>query len=225
MLFSPSLPPFRAVLLDMDGLSLDTEGTYCLAWRRAAAEFGFHLDESTCEDLFGRQADDVEQQISRLLGGAYDREQFYRTAERHWREHLQTHGVAPMPGLTTLLNRLQTGAVPHALATNSDRGHAEECLSHAGLSGVFEVMVTRDQVRRGKPAPDLFLEGARRLGVPIASCLVLEDSATGIEAARAAGAITVLVQRREALRLRLAERADAAFSSLEAFERDLAGFS
>jgi len=215
MLSSPGLPPFEAILLDMDGLSLDTEGTYCLAWRQAAAEFGCRLEESICEDLFGRQAEDVERILGSLLGGVYDRQRFYRTAERHWRTHLQTHGVAPMPGLLSLLKRLQQGSVPHALATNSDRGHAEECLNHAGLSGVFEVMVTRDQVRQGKPAPDLFLEGARRLGVPITACLVLEDSATGIEAARAAGAIAVVVQRRDALRLRLAERADAAFDSLE----------
>lgn len=222
MMTNNPLPPFAAVLLDMDGLSLDTESTYCLAWRQAAAEFGHLLDESICEDLFGRQADDVERLISQLLGSDYDRARFYRTAEKYWREYLLTHGVQPMPGLTALLDHLNQRGIPHALATNSDQSHAEECLQHARLTGAFRVMVTRDQVSRGKPAPDLFLEGARRLGVPVTACLVLEDSATGIAAARAAGAIPVLIQRRDSLRLRLAAEAHAAWASLEELIRVLA---
>lgn len=220
-MINPVLPPFQAILLDMDGLSLDTEGTYCQAWRQSALEFGVHLDESICEDLFGRQSHDVEHIISQLLGAAYDRTRFYHTAERYWRQHLLTHGVEPMPGLISLLNRLQTLAIPHALATNSDLGHAEECLMHARLDGAFQVMVTRDQVKLGKPAPDLFLEAARRLGVPIQSCVVLEDSATGLEAAHAAGAIAVLIQRRDRLRERLRANAHAVYTSLDEFERQL----
>ncbi len=216
------LPPFAAILLDMDGLSLDTETTYCHAWCRAAAELGHQLEESVCEDLFGRQAEDVERLLSQRLGVIYDREYFYRSAERHWRQYIQEFGVAPMPGLLSLLDHLRHHAIPHALATNSDLGHAEECLGYARLTGAFEVIVTRDQVRSGKPAPDLFLEAARRLNVPIEACVVLEDSATGLEAARAAGAIPILIQRRESLRAQLTQHAHTSHASLEEFGQILA---
>ena len=209
-----ALPPFRAAILDMDGLALDSESTYCHAWRFAAAELGRELDEAFLHGLFGKHADDVERDLMEILGEAYERERFYRSAERHWREHLAQHGMARMPGLDDLLALFLRRGLPFALATNSDGIYAHECLRLSGVESEFPVIVTRDQVRRGKPEPDLFLEAARRLGVPPEACLVLEDSATGLAAARAAGTIAVLVQRRAETRRRLAAEAVLAVASL-----------
>jgi beta-phosphoglucomutase len=211
---APALPRFRAAILDMDGLALDTESAYCHAWRQAAAEFGCELGDDFCQGLFGRHADDVERAIREVMGEAYQRREFYRSAERHWRLHLESHGVALMPGLRELLALFRRSGLPFALATNSDAPYAEECLRRAAVAPEFAVVVTRDQVARGKPAPDLFLEAARRLDTPPAACLVLEDSATGLQAARAAGTIPILIQNREALRRKLANRARLAFASL-----------
>jgi beta-phosphoglucomutase len=210
----PGLPPFRAAILDMDGLALDSEATYGQAWRLAAAEFGFELSEEFVQGLFGRHADDVEQALRGLLGEAYGRERFYRSAERHWRAYLEEHGMVRMPGLDALLAVFRRRGIPFALATNSDGIYARDCLRLSGVEADFPIIVTRDQVRRGKPEPDLFLEAARRLGVPAEQCLALEDSATGLAAARAAGTIAVLVQRREAARRKLEERAVMALESL-----------
>ena len=209
-----SLPPFRAAILDMDGLALDSESTYCQAWRRAAAELGFDLSEAFCHGLFGRHADDVEEALLRELGGAFQRERFYRSAERHWHDYLETHGMDRMPGLEALLEVLRGRAIPYALATNSDAPYAWRCLRLAGLETEFGIVVTRDQVKYGKPAPDVFFEAARRLGVPPGCCLALEDSATGLAAARSAGTITVLVQGREDARLKSRSRANFDFASL-----------
>jgi HAD superfamily hydrolase (TIGR01509 family) len=198
----------------MDGLALDTESTYCHAWRSAAADLGFDLSEEFCRGLFGRHADDVEQALKTALGDAFDRRSFHESAERHWRRYLDEHGIKPMPGLKELLAVLRHRAIPYALATNSDGPYAGECLRRSDLEETFRVVVTRNQVERGKPAPDLFLEAARRLNVPPALCLVLEDSETGLEAARAAETVPVLIQRREDVRNRLAERAVASFGDL-----------
>lgn len=210
----PRLPPFQAAILDMDGLVLDSEATYGHAWRLAAAEFGSELSEEFVQGLFGRHADDVEQALRGLLGEAYGRERFHRAAERHWREYLEAHGMARMPGLDALLAVFRRRGVPFALATNSDGIYARDCLRLSGVEADFPVIVTRDQVRRGKPEPDLFLEAARRLDVPAEQCLALEDSATGLAAARAAGTIAVLVQRREDTRRKLGEQAVMALASL-----------
>ncbi|MDD5033925.1 MAG: HAD family phosphatase [Methylococcaceae bacterium] len=195
---SRQLPEFRAVIFDMDGLVLDTEPTYASAWRQASAEFGLMLDDEFLHSLFGRHADDVEAALEDRMGGSFDRDRFFDLAARYWWEHLQTRGVAPMPGLLELLTVLDSNHIPYALATNSDAPYARACLCRGGLEGRFPVTVTRDQVAVGKPEPDLFLEAARRLEVFPEHCLVLEDSPTGLIAARRAGAFPVLVLARSA---------------------------
>jgi beta-phosphoglucomutase len=213
-------PPFRGVLMDLDGLVLDTEPTYCHAWQRAGAELGFEPGEDFWQGLFGLHVDDVERRLRDALGERFDRAHFHRSGARHWRDYLDRHGIATMPGFPELLGLLRRRAIPHALATNSEARFALECLERAGVAREFPVIVTRDQVARGKPAPDLFLEAARRLAVPPELCLALEDSETGLAAARAAGTVAVLVQRREAARLRLKAGARFCCASLH----DVAGW-
>jgi HAD superfamily hydrolase (TIGR01509 family) len=209
------LPAFSAVIFDMDGLVLDSETTYCGAWRKAAAALGHELDDAFFESLFGRHADDVVQALAAELGPRFDREGFFRAAERYWFEHIETHGIPRMPGIEALLARFREASIPYALATNSDGHYARLCLERGGLHDAFPVMVTRDQVALGKPEPDVFLEAARRLNVDPAACLVLEDSETGLMAARAAGTQPILIQRREDLRARLEPLAKLALFSLE----------
>lgn len=214
---TPVLPAFAAVILDMDGLVLDSEATYCHAWRQAAAEAGHALDAAFFEPLFGRHADDVVRALAERLGPHFERDTFFRAAERHWFELIEAQGIPPMPGAAALLERLRQRAIPFALATNSDGPYARVCLERGGLQEAFPVLVTRDQVARGKPEPDVFLEAARRLGVTPAQCVVLEDSATGLLAARAAGMHPVLIQRRESLRATLRPLALLALASLDDF--------
>lgn len=208
------LPPFSAVILDMDGLVLDSETTYCAAWRRAAADAGHDLRDGFLESLFGRHADDVVQALAGELGPRFDRGEFFRAAERYWFEHIEAHGIPRMAGVEAVLAHLREASIPFALATNSDGPYARLCLKHGGLDEAFPVLVTRDQVALGKPEPDVFLEAARRLGVDPAACLVLEDSETGLLAARAAGTLPVLIQRRAVLRDKLAHHAVLALPSL-----------
>jgi beta-phosphoglucomutase len=208
------LPPFKVVILDMDGLLIDSEATYCHAWQMAAAELGQPLSAAFCASLFGQHADDVVSALSFALGPAFEQARFFRCAERHWREHIAANGIARMPGADALLHHLRSRDIPHALATNSDGPYARQCLTAAGLTDLFSVMVTRDQVAHGKPEPDLFMEAARRLGAAPADCLVLEDSETGLRAAAAAGMSVVLVQRQAARRAALADRATLVRESL-----------
>lgn len=195
--FEP-LPPFHAVVMDMDGLALDTEATYCTAWQRAAAELGYALSNEFCRGLFGRHADDVKSALAAACGSGFDPRAFHAAAERHWLATLQADGVAKMPGLDRLLAALRRHAIPYALATNSDEPYASLCLDAARARHEFPVMVTRDQVASGKPAPDLFLEAARRLGVPPARCLALEDSPPGLTACIEAGMVAVWIPPRHA---------------------------
>jgi HAD superfamily hydrolase (TIGR01509 family) len=208
---------FSGILFDMDGLVLDSEATYVSAWQRAARDLGKSLADSAAERLFGRHADDVAVRLGEMLGPSFDRADFFKRAEGHWFEILARDGIPRMPGIEALLEHLRQNTIPFALATNSDRHYADKCLGAAGLDQVFQIMVTRDQVAQGKPAPDLFEEGARRLGLTPARCLVLEDSETGLRAARAAGCYAVLIQQRSALRDTLSPLAHAVYPDLDVF--------
>lgn len=193
-----STPRFKAVVFDMDGLVLDSEQSYVFAWRRVAENLGARLEDEFVEDLFGRQADDVIRLLAEKLGKVFDAERFCRDAENYWRAHVHSHGIPAMPGVSELLALLKRHRVPFALATNSMGIFARECLRAGGLEGAFPVMVTRDQVAAGKPEPDLILEAAKRMEVSAEQCLVLEDSATGLQAAARAGAMPILVSQRPA---------------------------
>lgn len=210
-------PSFSAILFDMDGLVLDSEKTYVTAWRRAARELGKTLDTAFAERLFGRHADDVARILGEALGPDFDRQTFFEMAERHWFEVLDQEGIQGMPGIFDVLEYLRGMEIPFALATNSEARYAERCLAAADLRNAFEVFVSRDQVQAGKPSPDLFLAAAAQLGVTPSACLVLEDSKTGLMAARAAGTRPILIQQRRELRDKLSSLADRSFPDLLAF--------
>ncbi len=207
------LPGFRAVIFDMDGVVLDSEPAYVRAWRQAAAEFGAKLEDDFVHGLFGLHAEDVERAMAKKIGAGFAPDRFRVLAAKHWWAEVEAKGIPPMPGVDELLELLDFYRIPYGLATNSDGLYATECLRLAGLDRRFSVLLTRDQVAAGKPEPELFLEAARRMGVSASDCLVLEDSSTGLRAARRAGAIAVLVLGRPATE-DMKALAAASFSSL-----------
>jgi HAD superfamily hydrolase (TIGR01509 family) len=101
--------------------------------------------------------------------------------------------MEPMPGVSALLGALVTAGVPRAVASGAPSDWVLDGLKGVGLVGSFDAIVTSDQVRRGKPAPDVYIEAARRMGINAARCIAVEDSAPGLAAARAAGMRTVVI--------------------------------
>jgi beta-phosphoglucomutase len=95
--------------------------------------------------------------------------------------------LSPMKGLIELIDRLRGDRIPMALATSAPKANVVHTLAELDLASAFPVIVRGDEVARGKPAPDVFIEAARRLGVDPADCLVFEDAPMGVEAAKAAG--------------------------------------
>jgi len=95
--------------------------------------------------------------------------------------------LSPMRGLHDLIERLRADRIPMALATSAPKANVVHTLAELELASAFPVIVRGDEVARGKPAPDVFIEAARRIGVDPAVCLVFEDAPMGVEAAHAAG--------------------------------------
>lgn len=187
------LKAFAAVIFDLDGLVLDSESTYQVAWQQAAAAMRCGLTDSFCRSLSGLSGPDVLQKLQQACGPDFDMATFNRLSGGFWRDFVNTHGIALKYGFSELLAYVVEQQLPYCLATNSSRVNALECLALAGIDGVFSVIVTRDDVQYGKPAPDIFHQAAQVMQVPIRQCLVLEDSPVGVLAARRAEATVLMV--------------------------------
>ncbi len=183
----------RAVVFDMDGLMLDTEPSYKYAWQRAARDLGYALEDSLYDTFIGRCEADSEAELTRAFGPGFSIPEFRRRWSEHWRARVEEHGVPTKDGLLELLILLEERGTPLAVATSSDRRRAEFSLRSAGLEHRIPVVVAGDQVAKGKPAPDIFVEAARRLGVEPRACVALEDSDAGVLAAVAAGMRALMI--------------------------------
>ena len=189
----PKLNDFSAVIFDMDGLVLDTETTYFVAWQQAAKAMGYEFSEAFCQSLSGLHYKDIEPRLMALFGADFNLHLFNHLCGIFWREHVNVNGINIKHGFSQLLEFIVQQQIPYCLATNSRAVNAYECLELAGIKDVFSIIISRDDVQQGKPAPDIFLKAAESLQVPISQCLVLEDSYAGIVAASRAGAFSVLV--------------------------------
>lgn len=187
------LPDFTAVIFDLDGLVLDTESTYIMAWQQAAEVMGYDFSRLSAQTLSGLHYQAVVEILLATFGADFDLVKFNRLSGECWRDYVQQHGITRKPGFDELLAVIKQYNIPFCLATNSAEMNARECLALAGLEQTFSVIISRDDVKQGKPAPDIFLTAAQRLQQPIKQCLVLEDSLVGIAAAQAAGAIPVFI--------------------------------
>jgi beta-phosphoglucomutase-like phosphatase (HAD superfamily) len=177
----------------MDGLMLDSECLYQAAWKTAAAELGYALDESLYLELVGRSNAEAEKAFVSIFGPDFPVNPFGDLWNQHWQTLVTSQGIMLKPGLLALLDWVEKVDLPKAVGTSSNAAETELCLTAAGIRDRFTTLVTVDQVRAGKPAPDIFLTAAEALQVAPDRCLVLEDSNAGVQAAHAAGMSVVMV--------------------------------
>jgi HAD superfamily hydrolase (TIGR01509 family) len=216
------MTPPAACLFDLDGLLLDTEPLHARAWQEAATRFGRPLTASELLQLRGRRRLDCARQV---LEWMVDSVQAAPTIEgllavRQPIAEALLVQASPMPGAVELVNRCQAQGIPMALATSSSReAVALKAAPHPWLGAIATRVHGDDpELGEGKPAPDVFLLAAHRLGVDPGRCWAFEDSSAGAQAALAAGCQVHVVH---AQRLSAAERAQL-YPGIERFLRSLA---
>ena len=182
----------KAVIFDMDGLMFDTERLARDAWRRAMAEHDYTLSDDLYLTVVGRTLEDTCRLFVETLGPALPIADIEAAKARYLRETLEPRPPLKQ-GLLILLDGMEALRLPMAVASATVRAEVERRLAGVGLLRRFGAIVGGDEVARGKPAPDLFLLAAERLGANPGDCVVLEDSEAGVRAAAAAGMIPIMV--------------------------------
>ena len=183
----------RGVIFDMDGLMFDTESVYTITWPIAAKRFGYEVTRDVVEGAIGLNAEDGRRYFEAAYGEDFP---FYDIRKERLKiamDYVCENGLKVKKGLYNLIGFLKSEHIKRAVATSSERWRADKYLSMSRLEDSFEAVVCGDEVRNGKPMPDIFLTAAQRIGVNIRECAVFEDSFNGIRAAHASGALAYMV--------------------------------
>ncbi|WBU29428.1 HAD family phosphatase [Rhodopseudomonas palustris] len=181
-----------AVLLDMDGTLVDTERVYLESLTEVLNAFGLPDAIETCESMVGLPGPECQALLVARYGETLPLREINRAFVEK-RDARFAQGLPVKPGTCELLDALDDAGCPVAVVTSSSRKTADMHLTLAGIRARFGTILTRDDVAHGKPAPDLYLLAADRLGVPPAHCVAVEDSSVGVASAFTAGAITLMV--------------------------------
>jgi HAD superfamily hydrolase (TIGR01509 family) len=191
-----------ALIFDMDGVLVDTEPLHIRSWELTVQEVSpetMRTEESrrafrtAREGLTGMSSADIGNQLIRLFGLHLRVEELLSMKRGYFRSMVEKD-LSLFPGLLEELDHWKK--LPMALATSSSRVEAEFMISHLGIADLFNPIVTSDDVKQAKPAPDCYLLAAERLGKRAADCVVIEDSGHGIRAGLAAGARVLAVEAR-----------------------------
>ncbi len=185
----------RAVLWDMDGTLIDSEEFHWIAWRDTMQKEGIPITRKQFLATFGQRNDAI---IPQWLGTAATPERIKGIAaakEHLYRDLVRKHGMRPLPGVATWLDRLQEAGWLQAIASSAPWKNIDVILEALSATHLFQAIVSAEDVHHGKPDPEVFLVAASRLVVLPANSIVVEDAVAGVEAAHRAGMHSIGVSR------------------------------
>ena len=206
----------RALIFDFDGTIIDSETPVFEGWQRTYAEHGHELPLDRYVEIIGSAAHtfDPHAHLERLIGRTLDRDEL--TAERQAKHRAIIYASGTLPGVRGWIEEAHARLMPLAIASSSQEWWIESNLARLALRDRFQVVRTREMVAAAKPAPDLFLAALAGLGLKPHEAIVIEDSAHGVTAAKAAGLFTIAVPNPVTARLDLSA-ADRVVPSLAGF--------
>ena len=182
-----------AIIWDVDGTLLDSAEQHFRAWSALAAEIGKPFTRDDFAATFGMRNPEILRK--RFFPHASDLQcdELGLRKETFYRDSVRAEGVTLLPGVQRLLDEFAAAGWKQAVGSSAPRGNLDLLLEVTGTAKYFSAVVSGEDVRRGKPDPEVFLSAAAKLGVPPAKCVVFEDAVAGVEAAKAGGMACVAV--------------------------------
>lgn len=183
----------KGILFDMDGVILDTEKLYTRFWQEAAQFFGYPMTREQALGMRSLNREAGKAQLESYFGKGIDYAQVRDKRIELMNAFVEKEGVTVKSGIDELLVFLKSMGYKTAVATSSPPERTKLYLESVGLAEKFDILVSGYMVEKGKPEPDIYLYTAEQLGLMPSECLVIEDSPTGILAAKRAGCVPVMV--------------------------------
>lgn len=181
-----------AVVFDMDGVLIQSEQTWSRVRGEAVARYGGHWTDADQRNVMGDNSRQWSAYIKRTWNVPLSENDIFQEVLAAMVASYEREGLEVLPGAAEAVAAL-AARYPLAVASSSPRDLIAVALRVAGFAGAFRFTISSDDVAHGKPAPDVYLLAAERLGVPAARCAAIEDSTNGIRAAVAAGMTTIAV--------------------------------
>ncbi len=183
-----------AALWDVDGTLVDTAGQHFAAWQELAASIGRPYSRADFDHTFGWRNPEILRHLFDPAMTDAECADLGLRKETIYRDMVGAGRVDLLPGVGRLLAEFAAAGWRQAVGSSAPKGNLDLLLASAGIGHYFAAVVSGDDVKRGKPAPDVFAQGAALLDVPAVECVVLEDAVAGVEAARNAGMACVAVR-------------------------------
>lgn len=183
----------KAVLFDMDGVLFDTENMGLAVYRELGEKYGYTMRPGFYETTVGLTGEAARAVYLKEHGVDFAYDPFCRDFFGTIIERARTVGMPEKAGAYECLKALKARGLLLSLATSNARHVVDDYFCNSRLRGMFDAITCGEDVSRSKPAPDIYIEAARKVGVPASECVGVEDSYNGVKSLRAAGAICVMV--------------------------------
>lgn len=182
----------KGVIFDMDGTMFDTERLSTKGWIYAGKKLGVDIPVALTDSFRGRNPQSIRSMFAEYFGDKLDYDEA-RAVKHEYFDEVTKESVPFEEGLMELLEYLKENDIPAAVATSTEKKRASRLLHVSGVENMITACIFGDMIEKGKPEPDIFLKAAELIGQDPKECLVLEDSAPGLLAGKAAGGYTIYV--------------------------------
>lgn len=173
----------KGIIFDMDGVILDTERIYLEIWTKVFKNYNYNLDKYVYISVMGRGRKVVKEVFKKEYGDNLPIEEMYIQKDELLKKAIENNEVPMKEGAIQVLNYLKSNNYKIALATSAMRERVNIHLSYEKIDKYFDVIITKDDITKTKPDPEIFMLAAEKLGIDPTNCVVIEDSPAGIGAA------------------------------------------
>lgn len=177
----------EAVIFDMDGVLIDSEPVHYESNKKIMQEFGYNLEYDYYKKFIGSTLTHMWEVIKKDYGIDNEVSELNHMSEQYSNNIIKENGYIIVPGAVELVKMFNDNGIKLAVASSSSAYLIDRAVSYLGIKECFDVLVSGENIANPKPSPDIFLKAAEILGVDGSRCIVIEDSANGVKAAKAAG--------------------------------------
>jgi len=209
----------KGIIFDMDGVLTDNKEQDFTAWKRVFADFGLDLNMDGYKSFTGMKGEEIVKKYIKLDADDKEATSLTRRKEEYFIEEIKKTKIEPMKGVVRLLNDLKKNNIKMGIGTAAMEFKAYAILEELGIKDFFEVLVSAEKVKKGKPDPETYLKVAEYLKLKPEECIVIEDAPNGIEAAKNGGikCIAITSTHKES-ELQLADKIIDSFDELKLSE-------